>query len=56
MLYLQCQAQQFQWVKDNYPLIYEKLKYYVKKGRFIPVGGTWVEMVRFYATSWQCII
>lgn len=38
------QAQQFQWVKDNYPLIYEKLKYYVKKGTFIPVGGTWVEM------------
>lgn len=38
------QAQQFEWVKDNYPQIYKKLKHYVEQGRFKPVGGTWVEM------------
>ena len=39
------QAQQFEWVKQDYPLLYEKIKKYVALGRFIPVGGTWVEMV-----------
>lgn len=38
------QAQQFDWVKKQYPTIYEKIKNKVKEGRFIPVGGTWVEM------------
>lgn len=38
------QAQQFAWVKEHYPSIYEKIKIQVKAGRFIPVGGTWVEM------------
>ncbi|XP_069018170.1 alpha-mannosidase 2C1 isoform X3 [Embiotoca jacksoni] len=38
------QAQQFQWVKSWYPGLFSKIQYYVKKGQFIPVGGTWVEM------------
>ncbi|XP_054706199.1 LOW QUALITY PROTEIN: alpha-mannosidase 2C1-like [Uloborus diversus] len=38
------QAQQFMWVKENYPALYEKVKYFVAKGQFVPVGGTWVEM------------
>ncbi|XP_061577780.1 alpha-mannosidase 2C1 [Cololabis saira] len=38
------QAQQFQWVKSWYPGLFSKIQHYVKKGRFIPVGGTWVEM------------
>ncbi|KAK3867170.1 hypothetical protein Pcinc_027352 [Petrolisthes cinctipes] len=38
------QAQQFTWVKEHYPVIYEKIQGQVKEGRFIPVGGTWVEM------------
>lgn len=32
-------------MKDNYPGLYTQIKEFVKKGRFIPVGGTWVEMV-----------
>lgn len=40
------QAQQFQWVKSWYPGLFSKIQHYVKEGRFIPVGGTWVEMVR----------
>ncbi|KAM9753087.1 alpha-mannosidase 2C1 [Menidia menidia] len=38
------QAQQFQWVKSWYPGLFSKIQQYVKKGQFIPVGGTWVEM------------
>ncbi|XP_038562144.1 alpha-mannosidase 2C1 [Micropterus salmoides] len=38
------QAQQFQWVKSWYPGLFSQIQNYVKKGRFIPVGGTWVEM------------
>ncbi|XP_055352716.1 alpha-mannosidase 2C1-like [Paramacrobiotus metropolitanus] len=37
-------AQQFRWVKDHYPVVYEQIKKFVKKGQFLPVGGTWVEM------------
>ncbi len=39
------QAQQFQWVKSWYPGLFSQIQDYVKKGQFIPVGGTWVEMV-----------
>lgn len=38
------QAQQLSWVKDNYPSLFERIQHYTKKGQFIPVGGTWVEM------------
>ncbi|XP_030620900.1 alpha-mannosidase 2C1 [Chanos chanos] len=38
------QAQQFHWVKSWYPGLYSQIQHYVQKGRFIPVGGTWVEM------------
>ncbi|XP_044049172.1 alpha-mannosidase 2C1 isoform X2 [Siniperca chuatsi] len=38
------QAQQFQWVKSWYPGLFSQIQHFVKKGQFIPVGGTWVEM------------
>ncbi|CAI5783661.1 alpha-mannosidase 2C1 [Podarcis lilfordi] len=38
------QAQQFEWVKNWYPGLYSTIQKFVKEGRFIPVGGTWVEM------------
>ncbi|XP_060116165.1 alpha-mannosidase 2C1 [Heteronotia binoei] len=38
------QAQQFEWVKRQYPGLYTKIQDFAKEGRFIPVGGTWVEM------------
>lgn len=40
------QAQQFEWVRSWYPGLYAQIQDYVAKGQFIPVGGTWVEMVR----------
>lgn len=40
------QAQQFEWVRSWYPGLYAQIQHFVAKGQFIPVGGTWVEMVR----------
>lgn len=39
------QAQQFEWVRSCYPGLYARIQDFVAKGQFIPVGGTWVEMV-----------
>lgn len=38
------QAQQLSWVKTHYPGLFERIRQQVDEGRFIPVGGTWVEM------------
>jgi alpha-mannosidase len=37
------QAQQYAWIKDRDPELYARIKEQVKAGRFIPVGGMWVE-------------
>lgn len=37
------QAQQYQWMKDDYPSIYRGIKAAVKRGQWIPVGGSWIE-------------
>lgn len=37
------QAQQYEWIKQQHPGLYEKIKARVKEGRFIPAGGSWVE-------------
>ncbi|MGK3951606.1 alpha-mannosidase [Microbacterium sp. I2] len=36
-------AQQYAWIKTDYPELYERVKGRVAEGRFIPVGGQWVE-------------
>jgi alpha-mannosidase len=38
------QAQQFDWLLKLYPKLFERIKEKIKKGQFIPIGGTWVEM------------
>ncbi len=43
------QAQQFEWVKVNYPKLYVQMKKWIKAGRFIPVGGCWCEMVTIFS-------
>jgi len=43
--WLLLQAQQFEWMKENYPSLYQQMQRYAVEGRLIPVGGTWVEMV-----------
>jgi alpha-mannosidase len=36
--------QQFEWLEQLYPKLFEKILKYEKQGSFIPIGGTWVEM------------
>ncbi|MFJ3636686.1 alpha-mannosidase [Streptomyces sp. NPDC090112] len=37
------QAQQLDWIKENRPELFERIKKRVAEGRFVPVGGMWVE-------------
>ena len=36
-------AQQFAWMKEFYPQLFERIRRRVAEGRFVPVGGMWVE-------------
>ncbi|RAG85521.1 alpha-mannosidase [Streptacidiphilus pinicola] len=37
------QAQQFAWIKEHRPEVFARVKKAVADGRFVPVGGMWVE-------------
>src|SRR5581483_5226172 len=37
------QAQQYAWVKERNPDLYERIRAKVASGNFVPVGGSWVE-------------
>ncbi|MEV5430485.1 glycoside hydrolase family 38 C-terminal domain-containing protein [Streptomyces sp. NPDC052701] len=37
------QAQQYEWVRDGYPHVWERIGRAVRKGQWAPVGGMWVE-------------
>jgi alpha-mannosidase len=37
------QAQQYDWIKRRNPDLWERIKRHAAEGRWIPVGGTWVE-------------
>ena len=37
------QAQQYAWIKEEYPEIYQRIQRAVAKGQWIPAGGMWVE-------------
>ncbi|HEX5114974.1 MAG TPA: glycoside hydrolase family 38 C-terminal domain-containing protein [Pseudonocardiaceae bacterium] len=43
LVYAMSQAQQLAWVRDQYPEVYSRIRAHVAAGRFIPVGGMWVE-------------
>ena len=36
-------AQQYSWMKQHYPELFERIRARVLEGRFVPVGGMWVE-------------
>ncbi|HKL94490.1 MAG TPA: alpha-mannosidase, partial [Clostridia bacterium] len=42
-IYGASQPQQFEWTKQNYPALYERIKKAVKDGNFEAQGGMWVE-------------
>ncbi|TLS26507.1 hypothetical protein PpBr36_05302 [Pyricularia pennisetigena] len=37
------QAQQYKWLKEDYPYVFDRIKKKIKEGRFHPIGGSWVE-------------
>jgi len=36
-------AQQYKWMKEYYPDLFERIRQRVAEGRFVPVGSMWVE-------------
>ncbi|MFT2816991.1 alpha-mannosidase [Leifsonia sp. A12D58] len=36
-------AQQYAWLKEHYPALFDRVKAAVASGNFVPVGGMWVE-------------
>lgn len=37
------QLQQFKWCRHDYPDLFKKIQKAAKDGRFVPIGGSWVE-------------
>jgi alpha-mannosidase len=37
------QAQQYAWIEEQYPALFERIRDKVASGQWIPVGGMWVE-------------
>jgi alpha-mannosidase len=37
------QAQQYAWIKSEYPQIYEGIRQAIRNGSWVPAGGMWVE-------------
>lgn len=42
-VFVSSSAQHFAWVKEDAPELFERIKRRVAEGRFVPVGGMWVE-------------
>ncbi|WP_230993572.1 alpha-mannosidase [Streptomyces endocoffeicus] len=43
LVYTMSAAQHFTWLEEHYPDLFARVRQYVEQGRFIPVGGMWVE-------------
>ena len=43
LIFAMSQAQQLAWIKEQRPDVYARVKQKVTEGRFVPVGGMWVE-------------
>ena len=43
-LYGMSSAQQYAWIKEHRPEVYGRVKEAVASGRFLPLGGMWVEI------------
>ena len=41
--YVMSSAQQYAWLEERHPDLFKRVQRYVQEGRFIPVGGMWVE-------------
>jgi len=43
IVYIQSQAQAYQWMEEYYPEVFERIKEKVKEGRWEIIGGMWAE-------------
>jgi alpha-mannosidase len=43
LVFVASQAQQYAWVEEHQPKIFERIRAAVDKGTWVPVGGMWVE-------------
>ena len=43
LIYAMSSAQQYEWVEHHYPDLFARLTEHIAGGRFVPVGGMWVE-------------
>ena len=43
LVYAMSSAQQWEWLREHHPALFERVKEHVAAGRFVPVGGMWVE-------------
>ena len=43
LIFAMSQAQQFAWIEDQHPAVFERVRDKIKSGQFVPVGGMWVE-------------
>ncbi|MET9229062.1 glycoside hydrolase family 38 C-terminal domain-containing protein [Lentzea sp. NPDC003310] len=42
--YFACsQAQQYEWMREHHPHVWDRVRDKVRSGQFVPVGGMWVE-------------
>ena len=43
LVYAMSSAQQWEWLREHHPALFERVEEHVAAGRFVPVGGMWVE-------------
>ena len=43
LVYAMSSAQQFAWLEEHRPEVFARVAEHVRSGRFVPVGGMWVE-------------
>jgi alpha-mannosidase len=43
LVYAMSSAQQWAWLEESHPELFDRVRDYVDAGRFVPVGGMWVE-------------
>jgi alpha-mannosidase len=43
LVFAMSSAQQFAWIEEHRPEVFERVREHVAAGRFVPVGGMWVE-------------
>ncbi|WP_327583733.1 glycosyl hydrolase-related protein [Nonomuraea sp. NBC_00507] len=43
LVYTMSSAQHFSWLEEHYPELFARVRRHVEQGRFVPVGGMWVE-------------